>query len=125
MEDVNANIQVNLDTSDALASLRRLQAGLSRFNQALTAGNSTAADAQKSLTANLMQSINATGKFVASQETVASSTAAFTSALEKNKLSMKQYARFTAAAATRRPGPAWAPGGAGAQAARITRARSC
>jgi LysM repeat protein len=100
LEDVNANINVNLDTTDALASLRRLQAGLSKFNQALTVGNATAADAQKSLTANLMQSINATGKFVASQETVASSTSAFTSALEKNKLSMKQYFKFTAAAAT-------------------------
>jgi TP901 family phage tail tape measure protein len=104
LEDVNANIHVNLDTTDALASLRRLQAGLSKFNQALTIGNSTAADAQKSLTANLMQSINATGKFVASQETVASSTAAFTTALEKNKLSMRQYARFTAAAATQNSG---------------------
>jgi len=104
LEDVNANIHVNLDTTDALASLRRLQAGLSKFNQALTVGNATAADAQKSLTANLMQSINATGKFVASQETVASSTSAFTTALEKNKLSMRQYARFTAAAATQNSG---------------------
>ena len=104
MEDVNANIHVNLDTSEALASLRRLQAGLSKFNQSLTVGNAAAADAQKSLTANLMQSINATGKFVASQETVASSTSAFTSALEKNQLSMKQYFRYTAAAASQNSG---------------------
>ena len=100
MEDVNANININVNTQNALANLRQLQAGLSRFNQALTSGNAAAAEAQKSLTANLMQSINATGKFIASQETVHSSTTAFTTALEKNQLSMKQYFRYTAAAAT-------------------------
>jgi TP901 family phage tail tape measure protein len=47
-----------------------------------------------------MQSINATGKFVASQKEIATSTASFTSALEKNQLSMRQYFRYTAAAAT-------------------------
>jgi hypothetical protein len=100
LEDVNANININVNTQNALANLRQLQAGLSRFNQALTSGNAAAAEAQKSLTANLMQSINATGKFIASQETVHSSTTAFTNALEKNQLSMKQYFRYTAAAAT-------------------------
>ena len=100
MSDVNANIGIHFDTSDALAQLRRLQAGLSRFNQALTEGNVAAANAQKGLNSQLMQSINATGKFVASQKTIASSTTAFTDSLEKNKLSMGQYFRYTAAAAT-------------------------
>lgn len=100
MSDVNANIGIHFDTSDALAQLRRLQAGLSKFNQALTEGNVAAANAQKGLNSQLIQSINATGKFVASQKTIASSTTAFTDALEKNKLSMGQYFRYTAAAAT-------------------------
>ena len=100
MSDVNANIGINFETQKALASLRQLQAGISRFNQTLTAGNADAADAQKALNAQLMQSVNATGKFVASIKTVSSSTTAFTDALEKNKLSMKEYFRFTAAAAT-------------------------
>jgi hypothetical protein len=100
VSDVNANIGIHFDTSDALAQLRRLQAGLSRFNQALTEGNVSAANAQKGLNSQLMQSINATGKFVASQKTIASSTTAFTDSLEKNKLSMGQYFRYTAAAAT-------------------------
>jgi len=100
VSDVNANIGIHFDTSDALAQLRRLQAGLSRFNQALTEGNVAAANAQKGLNSQLMQSINATGKFVASQKTIASSTTAFTDSLEKNKLSMGQYFRYTAAAAT-------------------------
>ena len=100
MSDVNANIGIHFDTSDALAQLRRLQAGLSKFNQALTEGNVAAANAQKGLNSQLIQSINATGKFVASQKTIASSTTAFTDALEKNKLSMSQYFRYTGAAAT-------------------------
>ena len=100
MEDVNANIGINFDTSQALAQLRQLQAGLSRFNQTLTQGNVAAMNAQKGLNAQLMQAINATGKFVATQKDVATSTSSFTSALEKNQLSMKQYFRYTAAAAT-------------------------
>jgi hypothetical protein len=100
VSDVNANIGIHFDTSDALAQLRRLQAGLSKFNQALTEGNVAAANAQKGLNSQLIQSINATGKFVASQKTIATSTTAFTDALEKNKLSMGQYFRYTAAAAT-------------------------
>ena len=100
MSDVNANIGIHFDTSDALAQLRRLQAGLSKFNQALTEGNVAAANAQKGLNSQLIQSINSTGKFVASQKTIATSTTAFTDALEKNKLSMSQYFRYTGAAAT-------------------------
>lgn len=100
MSDVNANIGINFDTQQALASLRQLQAGLSRFNQSLTQGNVAAANAQKGLNAQLMQAINATGKFSASQRNVSSSTAAFTSALEKNQLSMREYFRYTGAAAT-------------------------
>ena len=100
MSDVNANIGIVFDTKEALASLRQLQAGLSRFNQSLTQGNVAAANAQKGLNDQLVQAINSTGKFVASQKTVATSTNAFTTALEKNKLSMREYFRYTAAAAT-------------------------
>ena len=98
MADVNSNIGINFDTRAALASLRKLQAGLSTFNQSLTQGNVAAMNAQKGLNERLMQSINATGKFVASQKEIATSTASFTSALEKNQLSMRQYFRYTAAA---------------------------
>jgi len=100
LADVNANIGINFDTSQALAQLRQLQAGLSRFNQTLTQGNVAAMNAQKGLNSQLMQAINATGKFVATQKDVASSTSSFTQALEKNEMSMRQYFRYTAAAAT-------------------------
>jgi hypothetical protein len=98
VSDVNANIGIHFDTATALSELRRLQAGLSKFNQSLTQGNIAAENAQKGLNSQLIQSINQTGKFIASQKDVHTSTAAFTSALEKNQLSLKQYFRYTAAA---------------------------
>jgi TP901 family phage tail tape measure protein len=100
LADVNSNININFNTAAALAQLRQLQAGLSKFHQSLAEGNLAAANAQKGLNAQLLQSIGATGKFSASQVKVAGSTLAFTSALEKNKLSLREYYRYTMAAAT-------------------------
>jgi len=100
LADVNSNININFNTAAALAQLRQLQAGLSKFHQSLAEGNLAAANAQKGLNAQLLQSLGATGKFSASQVKVAGSTLAFTSALEKNKLSLREYYRYTMAAAT-------------------------
>jgi TP901 family phage tail tape measure protein len=100
LADVNSNININFNTADALAQLRRLQAGLSKFHQSLAEGNLAAANAQKGLNAQLAQAVSATGKFSVSQTKVASSTMAFTTALEKNKLSLKEYYRYSMAAAT-------------------------
>lgn len=100
MADVNSNININFNTADALAQLRKLQAGLSTFHQTLAEGNLAAANAQKGLNAQLIQTIGATGKFSASQTKVASSTLSFTNALEKNKLSLREYYRYSMAAAT-------------------------
>jgi TP901 family phage tail tape measure protein len=47
---------------------------------------------------NLMNSINATGQFQASMRTVTTSTESFTNALEKNKLTSREYFRYTGAA---------------------------
>jgi len=100
VSDVNANIGIHFDTAGALAELRRLQGALSKFHQSLAQGNVAAANAQKGLNAAMLQSINSTGQFSASQIRAQTSTHAFTSALEKNQLSLKQYFRYSAAAAT-------------------------
>lgn len=100
MSDVNSNININFNTADALAQLRKLQAGLSKFHQSLAEGNLAAANAQKGLNAQLVQAIGSSGKFAVSQAKVASSTLAFTTALEKNKLSLREYYRYSMAAAT-------------------------
>jgi TP901 family phage tail tape measure protein len=54
--------------------------------------------AQKNLQTNLLNAINATGKFHAQMGVVRTSTESFTDALEKNKLSMREYFRFAGGA---------------------------
>jgi len=96
--DVQSNIEVNLDASQALAQLKSLQAQLSQFNNAIATSNKAAARAQANLTSNLINSVNATGKFAASITTIKSSTDSFTDSLEKNKFSTREYFRYAGGA---------------------------
>ena len=97
MADVNANIGVHIDTSAALAELKNLQRQLATFHSSIAKGSAASAMAQKSLQTNLLNSINATGKFTAQMGLVRTSTESFTHALEKNKLGMRDYFRYAGA----------------------------
>ena len=94
MSDVNANIGVHIDTSAALAELKALQRQLAQFHSQVSKSSAAAAAAQKNLQTNLLNSINATGKFRASMGAVRTSTESFTNSLEKNKFSMREYFRY-------------------------------
>ena len=96
MADVESNINVNIDTSSALASIRRLQSELSAFHTSMAKGGAAAAATSAQLQQGLMNSVNATGQFTASMKRVSSTTESFTSSLEKNKLSMREYFRYSA-----------------------------
>ena len=98
MADVQSNIHVNIDTSDALASLKLLQRQISAFHTQMAKSGTAAAAVAANQAQNLMNSINATGQFQASMRTVTSSTESFTNALEKNKLTSREYFRYTGAA---------------------------
>ena len=98
MADVESNIHVNIDTSDALASLKLLQRQISAFHTQMAKSGTAASAVAANQAQNLMNSINATGKFQASMRTVTSSTESFTDALERNKLSSREYFRYTGAA---------------------------
>jgi len=98
MADVQSNIHVNIDTSDALASLKLLQRQISAFHTQMAKSGAAASAVAANQAQNLMNSINATGKFQATMRTVATSTEHFTNALEKNKLSSREYFRYTGAA---------------------------
>jgi len=98
MADIQSNIQVNVDTSGALAQLKALQRQISTFHTSLAKSTATAARAQQELQDNLINSINATGKFAASMRTIKSSTESFTESLEKNKFSTREYFRYAGAA---------------------------
>ena len=96
-DEVQGNINLNIDTSGAVASLKRLQAQISEFHTSMSRGGAAANREAALLQQNLINSINRTGQFSASMTKVASSTEAFTTALEKNKLSMGQHFRYAMA----------------------------
>jgi TP901 family phage tail tape measure protein len=92
--DVNANIGINIDTSQSLAEIKNLQRQLAQLYTSINKGSAAAAAAQKGLATNLMNTVNAGGKFYAQMGTIRTSTESFTHALEKNKLTMREYFRF-------------------------------
>ena len=96
MADIESNIRVNIDTANALANIKALQREISAFQTSMAKGSATQANVARQLENNLVNTINATGKFSARITKVASTTEAFTTALEKNKLSLGQYFRYAA-----------------------------
>ena len=98
MADIQSNINVNIDTSEALASIKVLQRQISAFYTSMARSGAAANAAVSNMQNNLINTINQTGKFSASVRTVASSTEAFTTSLEKNKFSLGQYFRYAAGA---------------------------
>jgi len=97
MSDVNANIGVHIDTSQALTQLKNLQRQLATFHSSIAKGSAASTAAQKGLQNNLLNSINATGMFTARMGVVKTSTESFTHALEKNRLTMREYYRYAGA----------------------------
>ena len=95
MADTNANINLNIDGSNALATIKALQSQISVFHQSMSRSGAAAAQQASVLQRNLVASVNATEKFDASMTRIKSGTDAFTEALEKNQLSMKQYFRYS------------------------------
>jgi TP901 family phage tail tape measure protein len=97
MADVNANIDINIDSSGALAQLKSLQRQIAQFHTSIAKSSSTAALAQRDLQKNLLNSINAIGGLTAEMRTVKTSAESFTNSLEKNKFSMREYFRYAGA----------------------------
>jgi TP901 family phage tail tape measure protein len=97
MADVNANIDINIDSSNALAQLKSLQRQIAQFHTSIAKSSEAAALAQKGLQKNLLNSINSIGAFTAEMRTVKTSAESFTDSLEKNKFSMREYFRYAGA----------------------------
>ena len=98
MADVNANIGINIDSSNALAQLKALQRQISQFHTSISRSSEAAALAQRGLQKNLLNSINSIGAFSAEMRTVKTSAESFTNSLEKNKFSMREYFRYAGGA---------------------------
>ena len=98
MADIESNIRIDIDTTAALASLKNLQREISAFQTQMAKGSATTVARARDLQQELINNINSTGKFAANVTTIRTTTESFTNALEKNKLSMGEYFRYSAAA---------------------------
>lgn len=98
MADAQANIELGIDTSQALANLKALQSQISAFQTSMAKGSATQAANAAKIRQNLLNDINATNKFAASITDIKTTTESFTQSLEKNKLSMGQYFKFAGGA---------------------------
>ena len=98
MADIESNINLNIDTSDALASLRSLQRQISTFQQTMSKTGAVSNAQLGNLQQNLINGINSTGQFSATMQRVTTTTESFTNSLEKNKFSMGQYFKYAGAA---------------------------
>jgi TP901 family phage tail tape measure protein len=98
MADTQSNIQVNIDTTQALASIKNLQRQISAFHSSIAKGGAAANAVSAQMQQTLINSINATGQFSAQIKTIRTTTESFTSALEKNKFSLGEYFRYAGGA---------------------------
>jgi TP901 family phage tail tape measure protein len=98
MADVQSNIQVSIDTTQALASIKNLQRQISAFHTSMAQSGAAANSVTAQMQQNLINSINATGKFSAQMRTIKTTTESFTDSLQKNKFSLGEYFRFAGGA---------------------------
>ena len=97
-DDIQSNIRIDIDAQSALATLKNLQRQISAFHTSLIRGSADAASASAQYQQKLINAINRTGQFSAEISRVSSSAEAFTTALEKNKLSLGEYFRYAGGA---------------------------
>ena len=98
MSDFESKVRIDIDASQALAQIKLLQRQISDFHSSMAKGSATANLKSLQMQQSLVDTINATGQYSAQMKTVASSTQAFTTSLEKNKLSLNQYFKYAGGA---------------------------
>jgi TP901 family phage tail tape measure protein len=96
-DDIRSDIIINVDTSVGIAEIKNLQRQISQLNAQLLKSGAQQAQSAQNIQRNLINNINATGKFSANVRTISTTAESFTTALEKNKLSMGEYFRYAGA----------------------------
>jgi TP901 family phage tail tape measure protein len=97
MADINSNIFINIDTAQAMSALRALDKQLSAFNRSMIVGTKAAQAAQADFTRSLLHNVNATGAFTGSMAKMTTSTDQFSERLERGRLSLREYYRYSMA----------------------------
>jgi len=100
-ENVNANIRIDLDSSEAVAGLKALQSQISSFNKAVVTSNAAAVAAQKSMMNTLIAQVGATHQFSTSIANVETSVGRLGKSIDRNKLSLGEYFKYGIAASGR------------------------
>ena len=81
MADIRSNIQVNIDTANAMSAIKSLQAQITAFHSSIrNSGNAANQAVSSNLTKNLVNSVNATKQFSASLTTINDRASSFTNA---------------------------------------------
>ena len=93
MSDVNAIINIDINSSSALVNLKRLESQIDQFNRSVSTSNAAAAASQQGLNRALLDGINNTGLFTAKITPVESSMTRFSKSLDDGRLSLNEYAR--------------------------------
>lgn len=94
MADVNAIINIDINSSSALTNLKRLESQIDQFNRSVSTSNATAAASQQSLNRALLDGINNTGLFTSKIVPVESSITRFSKSLDEGRLSLGEYTRY-------------------------------
>ena len=94
MSNVNANINVTIQTQQAVVQLRQLTAEINNFNRQSFATNSAAAKQQKALSQALIDGVKTSGQFATSIVPISNAVDNFSTSLERNRLSLGQYTRY-------------------------------
>lgn len=92
--DVNANINIDINSGAAVAGLRRLQSEIGQFNKSVIASNAAAGAAQKALNNQLIQQVSSIKGFSSSIVNVQSDLSKLGNSIDKNKLSLGEYFRY-------------------------------
>lgn len=98
MADIQSNIDINVNTGEAISQLKALQRQISAFHTSMAKTGAAGAAVSQNMAQNLINQINAGGKFYAEMKKIRTTTDAFNQALEKNQFTMKEYFRYSGAA---------------------------
>jgi TP901 family phage tail tape measure protein len=98
MTDIRSDIIINVDTSIGIAEIKNLQRQIAELNAQLLKSGAQQAKAAQNIQRNLINNINSTGQFAANVRTISSTAESFTTALERNKLSMGEYFKYAGGA---------------------------
>ena len=93
---VNANINILVNTQQAMSQLRALQGQISTLNSSISATSGTAAAQQAALAKAFRDSANASRMWNARIVPINTAVDQFTTALDKGRMSLGQYTRYAA-----------------------------